>query len=330
MENKSHALAAGIFVVVVAALVAALAMWLTRDSGSYHSYELSSREGVSGLQPQATVRYKGVSVGKVTHIGFDPQVSGNVLIRIAVEDGTPITPTTFAVLGYQGVTGLAYVLLDDAGEAQAVVAPGSSGLPRLPLRSSPFSKLADQGPEILAQVQKAMERINSLLEEDNRQVFSATMANIGEAAASINTLTQRLDTTLVQRLDPALATLPPLAKDAAQTLQVLRAAGVQVSSMAQEIGRTASHLNAPNGAIDQATQSAQNLARATDRLNTSTLARLERASDATARAAGQFGRAAAGLGDNPQSLLYGAGTSVPGPGESGFVAPSPSTPGMKP
>lgn len=330
MENKSHALAAGIFVVLVAAMVAALAMWLTRDSGSYHSYELSSREGVSGLQPQAAVRYKGVSVGKVTHIGFDPQVSGNVLIRIAVEDGTPITPTTFAVLGYQGVTGLAYVLLDDAGEAQAVVAPGASGLPRLPLRSSPFSKLADQGPEILVQVQKAMERINALLDQDNRQVFSATMAHIGDAAASINTLTQRLDTTLVQRIDPALATLPPLARDTAQALQVLREAGVQVSTMAQEISQTTQRLNAPNGAMDQAAQSAQNLARATDRLNNSTLPRLERASDATARAASQFGRMVTGLGDNPQALLYGPGTATPGPGESGFVAPTASTSGIKP
>ncbi len=330
MENKSHALAAGIFVVVVAALVAALAMWLTRDSGSYHSYELSSREGVSGLQPQAAVRYKGVSVGKVTHIGFDPQVSGNVLIRIAVEDSTPITPTTFAVLGYQGVTGLAYVLLDDAGEAQAVVAPGASGLPRLSLRSSPFSKLADQGPEILVQVQKAMERINALLDQDNRQVFSATMAHIGDAAASINTLTQRLDTTLVQRIDPALATLPPLARDTAQALQVLREAGVQVSTMAQEISQTTQRLNAPNGTMDQAAQSAQNLARATDRLNNSTLPRLERASDATARAASQFGRMVTGLGDNPQALLYGSGTAVPGPGESGFVAPTASTSGIKP
>ena len=330
MENKSHALAAGIFVVVVAALVAALAMWLTRDSGSYHNYELSSREGVSGLQPQAAVRYKGVSVGKVTHIGFDPQVSGNVLIRIAVEDGTPITPTTFAVLGYQGVTGLASVLLDDAGEAQPVVAAGASGLPRLPLHSSPFSKLADQGPEILAQVQKAMERINILLEEDNRQVFSATMAHIGDAAASINTLTQRLDTTLVQRLDPALATLPPLARDTAQTLQALREAGVQISTMAQEIGQTTHRLNAPNGAIDQAAQGAENLARATDRLNNSTLPRLERASDATARAASQFGRVATGLGDNPQSLLYGPGTATPGPGESGFVAPTASNPNATP
>ena len=66
MENKSHALAAGLFVLIVSALVVTLAMWLTRDSGSYHAYELSSRQGVSGLQPQAAVRYKGVAVGKVS------------------------------------------------------------------------------------------------------------------------------------------------------------------------------------------------------------------------------------------------------------------------
>ena len=80
MENKSHALAAGIFVLVVAAMLAGLAVWLTRDNANYEQYELSTRDGVSGLQPQAAVRYKGVAVGKVTRIGFDPQVNGNVLI----------------------------------------------------------------------------------------------------------------------------------------------------------------------------------------------------------------------------------------------------------
>ena len=35
MENKAHALAAGIFVIVVAALLAGLAMWLTRDQTAY-------------------------------------------------------------------------------------------------------------------------------------------------------------------------------------------------------------------------------------------------------------------------------------------------------
>ena len=32
MENKAHALAAGAFVLVVAALLALLAVWLTRDN----------------------------------------------------------------------------------------------------------------------------------------------------------------------------------------------------------------------------------------------------------------------------------------------------------
>src|SRR5690349_20305397 len=109
MENKSHAWAAGLFVLGVTALLIALAVWLTRDAGSSHAYELSSRDTVTGLQPQAAVRYKGVAVGKVTHIGFDPDAPGNVLIRIDVNDTTPLSPTTFATLSYQGITGLAFV-----------------------------------------------------------------------------------------------------------------------------------------------------------------------------------------------------------------------------
>ncbi len=324
MENKSHALAAGIFVVFVAAMVAALAMWLTRDNGSYHLYELSSREGVSGLQPQAAVRYKGVAVGKVTHIGFDPQVSGNVLIRIAVDDGTPLTPTTFAVLGYQGITGLAYVLLNDAGEPQPALPPGASGLPRLPLRSSPFSQLADQGPEILAQVEEATRRINQLLSDDNQKLVSTAIANIGEAAGGVNTLAQRLDATVAQKLDPALAALPPLAQDAGRTLQALQAAGNDISGMANEIGRTAQRLNAPDGAIAQAGEGTRAAVRAVERFNARTLPRMERAGDAATRAARQLGRAASGVTDNPQSLIYGAGSTLPGPGEPGFSAPAPA------
>ncbi|WP_027994623.1 MlaD family protein [Simplicispira psychrophila] len=322
MENKSHALVAGLFVVLMAALAAGLAMWLTRDNGSYHSYELTSREGVSGLQPQAAVRYKGVAVGKVTHIGFDPQVRGNVLIRIAVEDGTPITPTTFAVLGYQGVTGLAYVLLNDAGEPQAAVPPGASGIPRLPLRSSPFSQLADQGPEILAQVQTAMRHLNDLLSDQNQQLFTQALTQMGQAAGSVNSLSQSLQATVTQRLDPALAAFPALARNADKALESMQSAGANVSVMAREMGRTAERLNAPDGALEQARVGAQTLVRAADRLNTSTLPRIERASDATARAARQFGRVAEGVSDNPQSLIYGSGHAFPGPGESGFVAPT--------
>ena len=321
MENKSHAFAAGLFVLVVTALVVGLGVWLTRDRGNYQSYELSSGEGVAGLQPQAAVRYKGVSVGRVTHIGFDSQASGNVLIRIAVSVDAPITPTTFAVLGYQGVTGLAYVLLDDAGEPYPAIAPGPSGLPRLPLRSSPFTQLFDQGPAILGRVQEATERINQVLSDDNQRLLRELLANTGQAAGSVHTLSQRLDATVQQRLDPALAALPPLAREATGALQSMRQAGEQVSGMAAEIGQTAKRINAPGGTLEQTERGAQALAQAVERFGTTTLPRMERAADETARAARLTGRAASSLGENPQGILYGPGRGQPGPGEPGFTAP---------
>ena len=111
MENKSHALAAGTFVLALLAVLIALAVWLTRDNRALRTFELSSASAVTGLQPEASVRFKGVDVGKVTAIGFDPLQVGHVLIRIAVDDQTPLTESTFATLGFQGVTGLAFIAL---------------------------------------------------------------------------------------------------------------------------------------------------------------------------------------------------------------------------
>lgn len=321
MENKSHALIAGLFVMVVAALLAGLAVWLTRDSTNYRQYELTTRDGVTGLQPQAAVRYKGVAVGKVTRIGFDPQMPGNVLMRIAVNEQAPISPTTFAVLGYQGVTGLAHVLLDDAPTPQPVLPAGPSGLPRLTLRASPFGKLAEQGPAILGQVQEATERINRLLDENNQDKVTQALSQIGQAAGSVNALAQRLDATVAQRLDPALAALPPLAADARTTLQALRQAGASVSALANDVGQTTQRLNAQGGVMDQVTQGTQALARVADQFATTTLPRLNRAADDTSGAARQLRRASGAVTDNPQLFIYGDGPIPPGPGEPGFAAP---------
>ncbi|MCZ8095403.1 MAG: MlaD family protein [Acidovorax sp.] len=321
MENKSHALAAGTFVIVVAALLAGLAIWLTRDNANYDQYELSTREGVSGLQPQAAVRYKGVAVGKVQRIGFDPQVPGNVLIRIAVNHNAPINPTTFATLGYQGVTGLAHVLLDDAAQPLPPLPEGPSGLPRLTLKPSPFGRIAEQAPNILAQVEEATRRINQLLGDENQQRITQALGHIGQAASSVNTLTQRVDAVVQNRLDPALATLPPLAADARQTMKALQQASNNVSVMANDIRTTTQRLSAEGGAIDQLTHGTQVMAAAADNFSRSTLPSINRAADETGRAVRQMGLAAAAVADNPQLFIYGSGRLPPGPGELGFAPP---------
>jgi len=326
MENKSHALAAGLFVIVVTALLAGLGLWLTRDTANYMRYELSSPESISGLQPQAAVYYKGVMVGKVTHVGFDGEASGNILMRLNINADTPLSDTTYATLGYQGVTGLAHIQLDDSPMPVQRPPEGASGLPRLPLHTSSLSRLTTQGPALLAQVQETAERINRLLGDDNQQHFALALEQLGQTARNVDTLAQRLETSVTTYLNPALAALPQLAQDAHITLQALHQAGSQAAAVAQEVGTTLQALNRDGGALQAMAQGARDISAVAQQFNHTTLPRLHQAADATAQAARRVGRMAEGISDTPQSLIYGSPSAQAGPGEPGFVAPESTAP----
>ena len=118
--------------------------WLGQSDESTTSYVLETRRNVTGLNLQAQVRYRGIRAGKVTAIEPDEADPRVILVRINLSSRFKLTKGSTAQLGYQGVTGLAYVLLDDAGEPYPELPSGPSGLPRLPLRSSPFTQLFDQ------------------------------------------------------------------------------------------------------------------------------------------------------------------------------------------
>jgi phospholipid/cholesterol/gamma-HCH transport system substrate-binding protein len=154
MENKAHALAAGTFVLALMALLVAMAVWLTRDKGERHLYDISTAQAISGLQPQAAVRFRGVPVGKVESIGFDPSAQGQVLVRISVDVNTPITRNTFAIITAQGVTGLGFIQLDDDAPQTERLAANDANPPRIPLRPGVVDQLLQQSATILGQVQQ--------------------------------------------------------------------------------------------------------------------------------------------------------------------------------
>lgn len=342
MENKAHALAAGIFVLVVSAMLIAMAVWLTRDTGEHNLYEISSPEAVNGLQPQAAVRYRGVPVGKVMEIGFDPKATGNVLVRIALDETAPVTGSTFATLGFQGVTGLAFVQLDDSGEDKTRLATSKQSPARIPMRASLLSKLSDQGVAILTRLEQTSERVNTLLSNENQQQMMATIAGFGDSARSVQkmaermqTLSSNLDDVLNAQLGPQRVNIPRFVDDATVTLKSLQTTAVGVDQTVVEYGKTASaftamaeRLNAKGGAVDRMTegaaaltQGAAALTEAGQAFNAGTLPRLNRTSDEATRAARQVNRAVSAVGDNPQSLIFGNGPIAPGPGESGFAIP---------
>lgn len=319
MENKSHALAAGAFMVLVAALLVALAAWLSRDTGQHRIFEIASREGVTGLQEQASVRYKGVKVGRVQSITLDNESRGQVLVRLAVNADAPISTTTYATLGFQGVTGLAFVQLDDAGAGGAALETSNDQPSRIPLRANLLSRLSDQGAGLLVQVTEGAEKANQLLDLRNQKALMEAVHSINQAAQSIDTLARQWQD----------ARIDSLGQQAGHTLRALQGTLAKVDHNADAVGASADafalatqRMTAPGGTLDQLGRVADTLNASGQSLNTSLLPRLNRTTDDAAHALRRTGQVAERLQSNPQSLILGDGATAPGPGEPGFTPPT--------
>ena len=73
MENRAFALLTGVFVLGVIAAMVVWSQWLGGDTTARVPYRVVSTHPVSGLNEQGTVRYRGISVGRVTRIQLDPK-----------------------------------------------------------------------------------------------------------------------------------------------------------------------------------------------------------------------------------------------------------------
>ena len=320
MENKAHALAAGAFVLVVTALLAMLSIWLMRDTTQRDMYEMSTSDIISGLQPQAAVNFRGVPVGKVEAIGFDAKIKGNVLIRISIDRGAPITKSVFATVASQGVTGLGFIQLDDKGESAERLVPNDGDPPRIPLKPGRLENFLKQGEIILKQVEQATTSMNQVLGPDNQKRIASALENVGQAAASVSQLSTSMHSILNAQLGPSRVDIPALVKNIDSTLTSLKRSSEQANITIAEVGTTARRLNEKGGPLDKLSEGGAALASGVETFSAATLPKLGEVADETTRTMRQLRRTVGNVSDNPQSLIFGNGQPLPGPGEPGFSA----------
>ena len=313
MENKAHAMVAGAFVLVVTALLVLLAVWLMRDNTERDFYEMSTSETLSGIQPQGSVLFRGVPVGKIENIGFDSKIRGNVLIRVSVDHGAPVTKSVFATVASQGVTGLGFIQLDDTGESAERLVPNDRDPPRIPLKVSGFNKLLKQSEVIMKQVEDITTRVNKVMTDENLDAAATAVKQMGEAAKGVGSLSASIQTTLDAQLGPQRVNIPAMVKNADAALHSVRTA-------TDEVTVTARRLNEKGGPLDKLAEGGAALASGVETFSASTLPRLGEVADETARTMRQLRRTVNNVDDNPQALIFGNGPPLPGPGEPGFSA----------
>jgi len=282
MENRAYALAAGLFAVLLAVALVAAGLWFRRDDVRFAQYLVTTTSSVSGLKTEAPVRYRGVDVGRVETIRIEPGVSGRIHIRIGVQEDTPITKSTYAQLGYQGVTGLAYVSLNDDGTSSELLKTGDREPPRIDLRPSVF----DSSLDLVAAVNELSGRMNDLLNEENRRLVTRVLGGIERAS--------RQTGELAERLQPG------------------------AEKVFAEIGALSRKLEERSLAFDRMAASLEEVGVAARSFNDETLPRFNALVEQLNRDTRALDRVLNAVGENPQSFVFGAPRGRPGPGEPGF------------
>ncbi|MBC3927062.1 MlaD family protein [Undibacterium sp. CY21W] len=311
MENRSHALIAGFFTIALLILAIFIAIWLGRDKIQRTPYEIVTKSAVSGLNLQAAVRYKGIKVGNVTDIDFDDKNPGQLILRLEVIPDTPVTSATFATLAYQGVTGIAFVQLDEDKTAGASVPLAQDGTTqRIPLRPGVMQNLEERGLAILTQTEELTRRINSLLDPKNRQTMISAVDNINKAAEAWQALPNKLN--------PSLDKLPGLIDQTQNTLNTVSVLSKDASRFTNNLNQLTTQLQAADGPIARFNLALDQLSNG---VTMETLPRIQSLTGEARSSLRSLNRTTENLNDRPQSILFGNPPAAPGPGEAGFVAP---------
>lgn len=315
MENKSHAFWAGLFTIGLGITIGLAVFWFNLDRTVRIPYDLISHTNVTGLSTDADVRYRGLQVGKVQSIRFDRAHPGTIVIRILVDKNAPITRSTFGSLGLQGVTGIAFVQLDDTGTDLAPVPTSTKHVAQLPMRPGLLDQLQQRGDALLSELESVAGRADAMLSDQTRTQLLAAATSLQRAADSVNEL--------AQAAKPVAAQLPGTMNALTRTLASTNAL---VSTLSSPSGPLVSNLNKVGSAADRAggalvTMDAS-LQEMSARLDYETLPRMSALATDVSGAARAFDRAAATFSTSPRSLLFGVGRAQPGPGEPGFAWPA--------
>ncbi|PKO86744.1 MAG: MCE family protein [Betaproteobacteria bacterium HGW-Betaproteobacteria-12] len=309
MESKVNYPAVGAFVVVLAAALVAITLWLA-SGGAYQQkfdlYRAISEESVGGLNLNAPVKYNGVEVGKVRQIQLAPGNPEQVNLLFAIVRGTPIKEDTVAVLKTQGLTGIAYVELSGgAHQSPLLRAAAGEDYPLIATKPSLASRLENVLTNVLAKLDGTSNSLNALLGPANQAAFSSLLADLASVAHTLAGRRDSIDTGLrdaaqaAGRLEPALE-------------RIGRAADA-VDKMGQEVARTSIGAGRTIDAVGHDIQ----------RFSTETLPELERLLGELSVLSTSLRRLTEQTERNPSSLLFGRRPVAPGPGEAPGAGPSP-------
>ena len=192
MATRAQQIRLGIFFLVS---LAVLALFFSVVAGSHllsqrDTYYIEFTDmSISGLNEGASVKYLGLSIGRIEDISIAPDDLATVVVEISIDKEraeNAIRTDTEARMASLGITGLKYIELFGGSDDAQVLSPGAT----IAASETFFSTLQERAEVLSSKIEQSVDNLNALLSSENQRVFTETLNNAGNLLATANELVE--------------------------------------------------------------------------------------------------------------------------------------------
>ncbi len=196
MENRVSYILIGLFVFALSFSTVAAILWLGKyaQNENYNFYKVITHQSVSGLNPKAPVKLRGVSVGEVKDIYINTENSEEVIVLIRVKENTPIKEDTHALINLQGITGLSYIELEGGTNSSKLLKTGDSeeeyGI--INTKDSIIERVDKTLTDIGNKTNRMLDKTDEVMSTKNLKNFEKILENLVEVTATMTATMQMI------------------------------------------------------------------------------------------------------------------------------------------
>ncbi|WP_417768552.1 MlaD family protein [Stappia sp.] len=179
METRANYIAIGAFVFATLIIGFVFIYWLgSRAEGPRAlPVKVIFNGAVTGLSVGGAVNFNGIKVGDVGDLGFDPKDPSVVIATIRVRPSTPLRRDVKATLGFQTLSGIAYVdLSGGTTDAPLLLDPDADEPPVIHAERSAFEDIVEGARDILTRADTTLAAVEKVV-MDNRDEVHEIIVN---------------------------------------------------------------------------------------------------------------------------------------------------------
>lgn len=190
-RNINFTYIGALFLLIVIAMIGFI-VWMSGGDlkhEKYTSYVVYTHEGISGIGVGASIRYKGILVGKIEHIGFKKNDTDSIQLNLLIDSSIPLLQGSCVSIESQGLAGNNFLnIVQGEGE---VLHNGSELCYQKGFMGKLFENLDQSGGdarEIISEIKQFFKEENGKNIEEMIVAMKVILQNLDETRKHIDTL----------------------------------------------------------------------------------------------------------------------------------------------